>query len=48
MNGYEKHLGAEFGKTIPGTFTDEPQIDSPGGIRWTPDLFDVFHEKMGL
>ena len=42
MSGYEKYLGTEFGKTIPGTFTDEPQIGSPGGIRWTPDLFDVF------
>src|SRR5664280_1840638 len=45
MKGYEKYLGAEFGKTIPGTFTDEPQIESPGGIRWTPDLFDVFRKK---
>lgn len=42
MTGYEKNLGTEFGKTIPGTFTDEPQIESPGGIRWTPDLFDIF------
>jgi hypothetical protein len=42
MTGYEKYLGTEFGKIIPGTFTDEPQIESPGGIRWTPDLFDVF------
>ncbi len=45
MSGYRKHLGAEFGKTIPGTFTDEPQIESPGGIRWTPDLFDIFMKK---
>ncbi len=45
MTGYEKYLGTEFGKTVPGTFTDEPQIDSPGGIRWTPDLFDVFQNK---
>lgn len=45
MTGYEKYLGTEFGKTIPGTFTDEPQIESPGGIRWTPDLFDVFIQK---
>ncbi|MBK7626368.1 MAG: hypothetical protein IPJ16_04090 [Bacteroidales bacterium] len=45
MTGYEKHLGTEFGKTIPGTFTDEPEINSPGGIRWTPDLFDVFMEE---
>jgi hypothetical protein len=42
MTGYEMYIGDEFGKTVPGTFTDEPQIDSPGGIRWTPDLFDVF------
>jgi hypothetical protein len=42
MTGYEKYFGTEFGKTVPGTFTDEPQIESPGGIRWTPDLFDVF------
>lgn len=45
MKGYEKSLGAEFGTTIPGTFTDEPQIESPGGIRWTPDLFDQFMKK---
>jgi hypothetical protein len=44
MSGYEKYLGAEFGKTIPGTFTDEPQINSPGGIRWTPDLFEIFRK----
>jgi hypothetical protein len=42
MKGYEKSVGDEFGKTIKGTFTDEPQIESPGGIRWTPDLFEVF------
>ncbi|MGD0755461.1 MAG: hypothetical protein ABR927_10420 [Bacteroidales bacterium] len=45
MKGYEKYLGSEFGKTVPGTFTDEPQIESPGGIRWTPDLFDVFMKQ---
>jgi hypothetical protein len=45
MTGYEKYLGTEFGKTVPGTFTDEPQIESPDGIRWTPDLFDVFMKQ---
>jgi hypothetical protein len=45
MSGYEKYLGTEFGKTIPGIFTDEPQINSPGGIRFTPDLFKVFKGK---
>jgi hypothetical protein len=45
MSGYEKYLGSEFGLTVPGIFTDEPQISSPGGIRWTPDLFEVFQQK---
>lgn len=47
MTGYEKVAGEEFGKTIPGVFTDEPQIASPGGIRWTPDLFSVFESQWG-
>jgi len=45
MTGYKKAVGTEFGKTVPGTFTDEPQIASPGGIRFTPDLFDVFEKR---
>lgn len=45
MTGYEKSVGGEFGNAVPGTFTDEPQINSPGGIRWTPDLFDRFRER---
>jgi hypothetical protein len=45
MKGYEEKIGDEFGKTVPGTFTDEPQIESPGGIRWTPDLFQVFMDR---
>jgi len=47
MAGYEKNIGEEFGNTVPGTFTDEPQITSPGGIRFTPDLFNEFREKWG-
>jgi hypothetical protein len=47
MKGYEKRLGDEFGKHVPGIFTDEPNIN-PGGsdvIKWTPDLFRVFKER---
>ncbi len=52
MKGYEKVGGHEFGKLIPGIFTDEPQIGSEGGIgihliclrnlakRWGYDLED--------
>ncbi|MCI0515919.1 hypothetical protein L0128_22115, partial [candidate division KSB1 bacterium] len=40
----------EFGKTVPGVFTDEPNIRQPRGrdcIRWTPDLFEKFQERWG-
>lgn len=47
MGSYEKQIGFEFGNTIPGVFTDEPEISSPGGIRWTPDLFEVFQTTWG-
>ncbi|WP_165040151.1 glycosyl hydrolase [Dysgonomonas sp. ZJ709] len=47
MDGYKKHIGEEFGKTVPGWFTDEPNINTTGGIRWTPDLFDVFQKEWG-
>ncbi len=47
MDGYKRIAGDEFGKTVPGWFTDEPNIRPPGGIRWTPDLFEVFQQQWG-
>jgi hypothetical protein len=47
MPGYERVAGNEFGKSMPGWFSDEPYVLSPGGIRWTPDLFDVFQKEWG-
>ncbi len=47
MQGYEKSFNNDLGASVPGIFTDEPNISSPGGIRWTPDLFEVFQEKWG-
>ena len=47
MSGYEKTFGRELGPVIKGIFSDEANIASPGGIRWTPDLFDVFQKKWG-
>jgi len=46
MKGYESHKN-EFGKAIPGIFTDEPNIVTSGGMRWTPDLFEVFQKQWG-
>ena len=49
-HGYEKN-SADFGKTLPGIFTDEPNLEaamSRGTVmRWTPDLWDAFQERWG-
>lgn len=49
MRGYEKNFGNEFGHTVPGVFTDEPNIEVQGenNIRWTPDLFETFQKRWG-
>lgn len=50
MEGYEKILRAEFGKTVPGIFTDEPHINTtrdPSVIKFTPVLFSRFEEEYG-
>ena len=49
MNGYERVAGSEFGKTVPGVFTDEPNIAPPvrGSMRWTPSLFAEFEKRRG-
>jgi hypothetical protein len=49
MKAYENAIGDEFGKTVPGVFTDEPNISSPSrhSIRWTPALFDEFQTRRG-
>ena len=48
--GYERNIG-DFGKTMPGIFTDEPNLEAamPRGsmLRWTPDLWDAFQERWG-
>ena len=47
-NGYKKIASNDFGGYMPGMFTDEPHIAPPGGgIKWTPDLFEVFMERWG-
>lgn len=47
--GYKNAVGEDFGKTIPGVFTDEPHTgaDGNGRIRWTPDLASRFKEMHG-
>ncbi len=49
MRGYEKSVGNEFGKAVPGIFTDEPNTRAPGrrALKWTPDLSEQFRKRRG-
>lgn len=50
MRGYQKVLGSDLGRRVPGIFTDEPNIVPPRGkdtLRWTPDLFAQFTQRWG-
>ena len=47
LEAYKREVGAEFGKRIPGSFTDEPQIRPGGGLPWTEDLAERFQERWG-
>ena len=47
MEPYRRQVGDEFGKRIPGVFTDEPHIQPAGGHPWTPDLPELFEKKWG-
>ena len=47
LEAYRKHLGSQFGKRIPGSFTDEPELTPAGGMPWTPDLPEQFKKRWG-
>ena len=47
MGAYRRELGAQFGKRIPGVFTDEPNIRPAGGLPWTEDLPERFKQRWG-
>jgi len=47
MKGYEQTLKDEFGKSVLGVFSDEPNISISRALRWTPDLFTTFKEQWG-
>ncbi|MBL7185601.1 MAG: hypothetical protein ISS70_04695 [Phycisphaerae bacterium] len=47
MEPYRRQIGDEFGKRVPGVFTDEPHLRPAGGHPWTPDLPELFEKKWG-
>ncbi len=47
---YRQHFASDFGKTIPGIFTDEPSfghIDIPNALPWSPALEEEFRAVHG-
>jgi len=47
MDAYRREVGDQFGKRVPGVFTDEPQLRPAGGIPWTEDLPQLFEQRWG-
>ncbi len=47
MEAYRRNVGAEFGKRIPGVFTDEPHLGPNWDNHWTDDLAEVFEKRWG-
>lgn len=47
MDAYRREVGDQFGKRIPGAFTDEPQLRPAGGLPWTDDFPQVFEKRWG-
>ena len=37
MEPYRREIGKQFGKRVPGVFTDEPNINPAGGLPWSED-----------
>ena len=48
LDAYKAHFGDEFGRRIPGSFTDEPHLRPAGEIHWTGDLEERFQERWGV
>ncbi|MGQ9590092.1 MAG: glycosyl hydrolase, partial [Planctomycetota bacterium] len=47
LGAYEREIGGELGKRIPGIFTDEPHILPAGGLPWTDSLPEAFERRWG-
>ncbi len=47
LEPYRKQVGEQFGKRIPGSFTDEPRLESAGGVPWSEGLPAAFEKRWG-
>lgn len=47
LEAYQREIGGQFGRRVPGVFTDEPNIRPAGGFPWCPDLPEQFQKRWG-
>jgi len=47
MDPYTRNIGEQYGKRVPGAFTDEPHLGPAGGLPWADDLPQVFQKRWG-
>ncbi len=47
LEAYKREIGDQFGKRVPGTFTDEPNVNPAGGLPWTEGLPAEFQKRWG-
>jgi hypothetical protein len=47
LDAYRKMVGSEFGRRVPGVFSDEPHVRPAGNLPWTDDLPRQFEKRWG-
>ncbi|MBN1844947.1 MAG: hypothetical protein JW810_04645 [Sedimentisphaerales bacterium] len=47
LGAYQREVGDQFGRRLPGVFTDEPHLAPAGGLHWTVDLESQFQKRWG-
>ncbi len=45
MDAYRREIGEQFGRRVPGWFTDEPHLTPAGGIHWSLRLPEDFQAR---
>ncbi len=47
LEAYRREIGGEFGRRVPGVFTDEPNIRPAKGLPWSETLVQAFQQRWG-
>jgi len=47
MERYRQQIGDQFGKRVPGWFTDEPHLAPAGRLHWSDGLPGLFEKRWG-